>query len=87
VFIDLVCWHCRNSKPLEVSQPPHSAFELVIHAHVAGMLGFIDDARGRVLVFCNQTCADAEKTKSGQFRLRPKGVPKEALPCTSYPLT
>ena len=45
-------------------------------ANSIGMKGVLDIEHSRSLVFCNDTCANAEKKKNGSFRLRPKGVAK-----------
>lgn len=46
-------------------------FELYNIANNAGMLGCIDLNRGRTLIFCNDQCMDAHKTKKGTIRVRP----------------
>ena len=77
----LVCWHCGKAKGVEVAQPPQFAFEVAGWANDVGMHGVIDMRHGRALVFCNESCAKAEMTKSGDFRLRARGnASKEVQP-------
>lgn len=49
-------------------------FELYNIANNAGMLGCIDFNRGRTLIFCNNQCMDAHKTKKGTIRVRTRYV-------------
>lgn len=71
--IGLTCWHCGKTTLAEVPGNPQFAFELAGYANDAGLVGALDMQYGRALVFCNKEHADAEKTKHGSFRLRPKG--------------
>jgi hypothetical protein len=68
----LVCWHCGASREVLTQGPPQFAFEVAGWAEDAGMKGFFDMERGRVLVFCNGDHARQQMTKDGRFRLRPK---------------
>lgn len=76
--VSLTCWHCGKTQPIEVAAPPQFAFEVAGWANDVGMLGVLDMKRGRALVFCNDSCASAEKTSDGSFRARPKGVQPQA---------
>jgi hypothetical protein len=73
----LVCWNCGKSKDVIVNAIPQFAFELANIANSNGMYGAFDFNHMRVLVFCNQKCANMQKTKQGYFRLRPKKINKE----------
>lgn len=70
--VRLVCWHCGEGRDVFTHGPPRFAFEVAGWAEDAGMKGFLDMARGRVLVFCNGGHARQQMTKDGRFRLRPK---------------
>mgnify|MGYP001013622963 CR=1 FL=1 len=72
--VRLVCWHCGASRDVLTPAPPQFAYEVIGLAGVAGMKGFFDLARGRVLVFCNGDHARQQMTKDGRFRLRPKSA-------------
>lgn len=72
--IDIVCWHCGAGVIGEVERAPMFGFELAELAQEAGMVAYYDLKRGRVLVFCNNEHADAETTKTGDFRARARGV-------------
>ena len=72
--INLVCWHCGESRQAIVPHPPAFGFELAGWAADVGLVGYADMRYGRVLIFCNPEHARAETTKQGTFRLRPKGV-------------
>lgn len=74
----LKCWHCGKEKCIEVTGPPQFAFEVAGWANDVGMLGVMDMKHGRSLVFCDHACSNAEKTKDGSFRARPKGVQSAA---------
>jgi hypothetical protein len=74
---NLVCWHCGKQHAVSLPHPPQFAFELAGWASDVGLFGAFDMYRGRALVFCNEDHANAEKTKSGQYRARPKGPAKE----------
>jgi hypothetical protein len=76
--IQLVCWHCGKSTSAEVSQPPQFAFQLAGWANDVGMLGVLDLANSRSLVFCDDDCLKAETTKRGTLRIRPRGVQHKA---------
>lgn len=71
--IGLTCWHCGKTVLAEVPSNPRFAFELVGYANDVGLVGALDMQHSRALIFCNQGHADAEKTKHGAYRLRPKG--------------
>jgi hypothetical protein len=73
---NLVCWHCGKEHPVLLPHPPQFAFELAGWASDAGLFGALDMYRGRALVFCNEEHANAEKTKVGHYRARPKGPQK-----------
>lgn len=60
--------------PAEVPHAPQFAFEIAGWANDVGMLGVIDRANRRALVFCGRAHADAELTKDGRFRVRKKGL-------------
>lgn len=77
VKINLVCWHCGEARTAIVDHEPQFGFELAGFAKDVGMVGYADMNRGRVLIFCNPDHARNEMTKSGVFRLRPKGVVAE----------
>ena len=70
---NLVCWHCGKGHEVTLPHPPQFAFELACWASDVGLFGAIDQYRGRALVFCNEEHANAEKTKAGHYRARPKG--------------
>jgi len=70
--ITLVCFNCGKKVEGIINQPIQFSFELVDIANKAGMYGVIDMCHGRSLVFCNEECANQQKTKKGTFRLRPK---------------
>lgn len=70
--VRLVCWHCGEGRDVLTHGPAQFAFEVAGWADAAGMKGFFDMARGRVLVFCNGDHARQQMTKDGRFRLRPK---------------
>ena len=70
--VRLVCWHCGEGRDVLTHGPAQFAFEVAGWANDAGMKGFFDMERGRVLVFCNGDHARQQMTKDGRFRLRPK---------------
>lgn len=72
--ITLTCWHCGESREADVPHLPQFGFELAGWAGDVGMVGYADMRYGRVLIFCNPEHARAEMTKSGTFRMRPRGV-------------
>lgn len=72
--ITLKCFDCGAKKDIIVESPPTFAFELVKIAKDAGMIGTLDIAHGRTLVFCNDECCNNSKTKKGTFRIRPRKV-------------
>lgn len=74
--IELVCWHCGSSKVAEVPHEPRFAFEVAGWANDIGMHGVMDTAHRRALVFCSRAHAEAEQTKVGGFRVRPRGRTK-----------
>ena len=51
--VRLVCWHCGEGRDVLTHGPAQFAFEVAGWANDAGMKGFFDMERGRVLVFCN----------------------------------
>jgi hypothetical protein len=73
----LVCWHCGAAREVLTQGPPQFAFEVAAWAETAGMKGFFDMQRGRVLVFCNADHARQQMTRDGRFRLRPKRPPNQ----------
>lgn len=73
--VRLVCWHCGEGRDVLTHGPAQFAFEVAGWADDAGMKGFFDMERGRVLVFCNGDHARQQMTKDGRFRLRPKRAP------------
>ena len=70
--ITLKCWHCGKTATIDVAEPPKFAFQLAGWADHIGWRGHIDMRSGRSLVFCSDEHADAERTKAGYFRVRPK---------------
>ena len=70
--ITLVCFNCGKKVERIINHPIQFAFELADIANKARMYGVIDMYHGRSLVFCNEECANQQKTKKGTFRLRPK---------------
>lgn len=68
------CWHCGETKSIEVPTVPQFAFEVAQWAHDVGWLGAFDKERNRVLVFCCKEHELAERKKDGNFRLRAKGT-------------
>ena len=70
--VRLVCWHCGEGRDVLTHGPAQFAFEVAGWAEDAGMKGFFDMERGRVLVFCNGDHARQQMTRDGRFRLRPK---------------
>jgi hypothetical protein len=70
--ITLVCFNCGEKKDIIVNRPPRFGFELVQMANESGMYGVIDMKHSRSLVFCNKNCADNQKTKNGNYRVRSK---------------
>jgi len=74
MLIDLECWHCRATATIEIANPPQFAFQIAGWANDIGWRGCIDVYHRRALVFCCDEHADAEMTKGGHFRLRPKGA-------------
>jgi len=70
--ITLVCFNCGKKVEGVINQSIQFAFELADIANKAGMYGVIDMYHGRSLVFCNEECANQQKTKKGAFRLRHK---------------
>lgn len=81
IRVNLVCWHCGSATLVEVSHQPQFAFEIAGWANDVGMLGVMDIDHGRCLVFCNQEHADAQKTKSGGYRVHPRVTPLSASIC------
>lgn len=69
--VRLVCWHCGATREILTQGPAQFGFEVAAWADGAGMRGYFDLARGRVLVFCSGDHARQQMTKSGRFRLRP----------------
>lgn len=76
--VQLVCWHCGAAREVLTQGPPQFAFEVAGWANDAGMNGFFDRERGRVLVFCNGDHARQQMTKDGRFRLRPKRAAQQS---------
>ena len=70
-IITLQCFHCGKEKTIEINENITFAFQLACIANQAGMYGHIDFNRGRTLVFCNEECMNAHKTKRGTIRVRP----------------
>jgi hypothetical protein len=70
--ITLVCFNCGKKVHGIIERPMQFAFELVEIAKQAGMYGVFDMYHSRALVFCDEECANQQKTKRGTFRLRPK---------------
>ena len=70
--VRLVCWHCGEGRDVLTHGPAQFAFEVAGWAEDAGMKGFFDRERSRVLVFCNGDHARQQMTKDGRFRLRQK---------------
>jgi hypothetical protein len=72
--ITLVCFNCGKKKDVFVNRPPRFAFELADIANNVGLKGVIDTYHNRALVFCNDECANNQKTKKGTYRVRPKRI-------------
>lgn len=70
-MITIQCWSCGKSKEVD-SGHPQFGFELAQIASEAGWIGVVDHYRARALVFCSDACVEAQKTKAGWIRLRPK---------------
>lgn len=70
-IITLKCFHCGKEKDVLIDGQITFGFELYNIANKAGMLGCIDLNRGRTLIFCNDQCMNAHKTKKGSIRVRP----------------
>ena len=70
--ITLVCFNCGKKVEGVINQPIQFALELADIANKAGMFGVFDMYHARTLVFCNQECANNQKTKSGHYRVRAK---------------
>ena len=68
--ITLDCWTCRGKITGEANRHPQFAVELAQMAEQVGWIGHIDIQRGKVLVFCCDSCLAAARTKSGQIRAR-----------------
>jgi len=76
----LVCWSCGKKLDIEVPAPPMFAFEFSDLVTKAGWHGVLDMAHSRALAFCSKACCEAQQTKKGTLRMRPKVVKVEA--CT-----
>lgn len=72
MIIELKCWHCGKTATIDVYEPPQFALQIVSLANTIGWKGYIDMHYSRALVFCSVEHAEAETTKAGHFRLRPK---------------
>lgn len=70
--VTLVCWSCGKEKHGTVNRLPQFAFEVAGMAKDLGWVGAMDTYHGRSLVFCSTACRDAQVTKRGTFRLRPR---------------
>lgn len=70
----LKCFHCGKEQEVCFEGNIAFAFQLVQMANEVGMLGVIDNYHSRGLVFCDEDCLNAEKTKKGTIRLRPIGA-------------
>lgn len=77
--IVLICWSCGKRKGV-LSPPIRFGFELILKVQNAGWIGADDCIRQRVLIFCSSACEDAQRTKAGPFRLRPRRVLATAVP-------
>ena len=77
--VTIVCWHCGNKVVVEAERP-QLGLDFIGLAKRAGMNAYLDSGRSRVLAFCNDAHASAETTKTGAFRLRPKGPPPIPIP-------
>lgn len=73
-MITLKCFHCGKKQDVFYDGSISFAFQLINIANKAGMVGVVDNYHNRVVVFCNEECLNAEKTKKGTIRLRPIGV-------------
>lgn len=71
--VSLRCWHCGETVAVEVPEPPQFAFQVAGWANDIGWKGYLDMRYSRALVFCSEAHAEAERTKAGQFRVRPRG--------------
>jgi hypothetical protein len=72
--ITLVCFNCGKKKDILINRPPMFSFELANIADEAGLKGVIDMHHNRALVFCNDECANNQKTKKGTYRIKPKKI-------------
>lgn len=72
--LTLVCFNCGNKKDVIVDKRPQFAFELIKIANDVGFKAVIDNNHKRTLIFCNDQCADKQKTKKGLYRVRPKKI-------------
>lgn len=70
-IVTLKCFHCGKTKKVVIDGEIHFSYELYDIANKAGMLGCIDWARKRALVFCDEKCKNAHLTKSGTIKIRP----------------
>ena len=75
--IEFVCWSCGKSYTAQVVSPPRYGVEVHADAKANGLYPCFDLRKGRVLIFCNKSCADKQMTKSGGFRKRPRKVKEE----------
>lgn len=67
----LKCFHCGKEKEVQTNENIDFDYKLADVAEAEGMTAYIDLYRGRVLVFCNDNCVEAHKTKKGTIRVRP----------------
>lgn len=67
----LKCFHCGKEKEVQTNENIDFGYKLADVAEVEGMIAYIDLYRGRVLVFCNDNCVEAHKTKKGTIGVRP----------------
>lgn len=68
--ITLKCFNCGKEQNVLVESLPMFSFELVDIANTYGMLGVFDFTNSRALVFCNESCCSASKTKRGTLKRR-----------------
>lgn len=53
---------------IQSNQPITTGLQLALIAADNRMLSVFDRKYGRIVLFCDQTCADAETTKAGNIR-------------------
>jgi len=71
-MITLVCWTCGKRHDIEEDiRTIRFGFELAALALQIKWQAYHDDPRGRILVFCQDSCVEKARKRNGEFRLRP----------------